>query len=248
MRNITKKIILSTVIFLSVMGFVNRVNATEASLYISPTSLTKNTGDTFNISIGFNALSNKVCAVEGTLVLNNLSCQSIAVASDVIAQSSPTCSNLHFLIGIPNCTTLDKNIISISVKSGSVGTSSINVTSVDIIGEGSSAGSTSASGNYTINSIPVVKSQSETVVQKAVVQKEIEETKQTENQIVKNDSEVVLNVVDETINQPAGLVEAKVSKGIFGWIWSNIVWIIILILSNATTYIICRINYKINKR
>jgi len=156
MKNITTKIILSAIIFLSVVGFVGIVNAAEASLYVSPATLTKTAGDTFTTSVGFNASGSKVCAVEGTLVFNNLTCQTITVASDVMAQSSPTCSNPYFLIGIPNCTTSGKTLLTLSIKAGNTGTASISATGVDIIGEGASVGSASTSGNYTINAIPVI--------------------------------------------------------------------------------------------
>jgi hypothetical protein len=153
MKNTKIKIILSAIICLSVVGFVGKVNAAGPSLYVSPATLTKTAGSTFSVSAGINASGSKVCAVEGTLVFNNLSCQSITLASDVMAQSSPTCSNPYFLIGIPNCTTSDKTLLTLSVRAGSAGTASINATGVDIIGEGASVGSASTSGNYTINAV-----------------------------------------------------------------------------------------------
>ncbi len=116
MKNTKTKIILSVIIFLSVVGFIGTVNAAGASLYVSPATLTKTAGNTFSVSVGFNASGSKVCAVEGTLVFNNLTCQSITIASVVMAQSSPTCSNPHFLIGIPNCATSDKTLITCRLR------------------------------------------------------------------------------------------------------------------------------------
>lgn len=152
-KNIKTKIVLSVIISL---GFIGSVSAASSSLYISPTVLTKTAGDTFNVSVGANAQGNKVCAVEGTLVFNNLTCQSITVPSDVMAQNSPTCTNPHYLIGIPGCTVTDKTILTVTVKAGTAGNASLSQTSVDIIGEGASLGSSSTSGNYTINSVPAV--------------------------------------------------------------------------------------------
>ena len=152
MKNIKTKIILSAV-FLSIIGFSGAVNAAGASLYVSPASITKTAGNIFDVSVGANASGNKVCAVEGMLVFNNLTCQSITVASDAMAQSSPTCSNPYFLIGIPNCTISDKALLTVSVKAGSAGKASISPSGVDIIGEGVSLGSASISGNYTINAV-----------------------------------------------------------------------------------------------
>jgi len=154
MKNIKTKIILSAIIFLSITGLSGTANAAEASLYVSPASIAKTAGNIFSASVGFTAANNKVCAVEGTLVFSNLTCQGITVADGVMAQSSPTCSNPHFLIGVPNCATSDKTLLTISVKAGNAGNASISVTGVDIIGEGSSVGSTSTKGNYTINAIP----------------------------------------------------------------------------------------------
>lgn len=176
MKNIRTKIILLTIIFLSIISVTNIAYAKESSLYVSPTDLTKTTGDTFNVSVGFNASGNKVCAVEGTLNFDNLSCQSITVVNGVMTQSTPTCSNPYFLIGIPNCTTLDKVFLTISVRTGSSETASINFTEVDLIGEGLSVGSGSIAGNYTISSVTI----SEEVVEPNSVVSESESTITTE--------------------------------------------------------------------
>ena len=127
----------------------------QSSLYVSPATLTKTAGESFTASVGFNASGSKVCAVEGTLVFNGLTCQSITVASDVMAQSTPTCANPSFLIGIPNCTTSDKALLTLSVRAGNAGTATISMTGVDIIGEGASLGSASTSGSYTINAVVI---------------------------------------------------------------------------------------------
>jgi hypothetical protein len=154
MKNIKTKIILSAIVCLSVVGLAGTVNAAGASLYVSPASITKTAGNTFSASVGFTVANNKVCAVEGTLVFNNLTCQSITVATGLMAQTAPTCSDPRFVIGIPNCATSDKTLLTASVKAGSAGTASISVTGVDIIGEGVSVGSVSTKGNYTINAVP----------------------------------------------------------------------------------------------
>ena len=155
MKNAKTKIILSAIISLSVVGFAGTAFAADSSVYISPASLTKNTGETFVVSAGVNTSANKVCAVEGTVVFNNLSCQSITLASGVNPQSTPTCSNPYFLIGVPGCTTADKVLFTVLTKAGSVGVASVSFTGVDVIGEGVSVGTASVSGNYTINAIPV---------------------------------------------------------------------------------------------
>lgn len=154
MRNIKTTVILSAIVLLSVIGFVGSVDAAGPSLYISPASLTKTVGNIFSASMGLNASGNKVFAVEGTLVFNNLFCQSITVTDGLMAQSVPTCSNPHFLIGIPNGTSLDKTLLTLSVKAVNAGVASVGLTGVDIIGEGVSIGSAATGGNYTINAVP----------------------------------------------------------------------------------------------
>jgi hypothetical protein len=153
MKNNTTKIILSAIVFLSATSFAGIAAAATPSLYVSPANLTKTVGNTFSASVVVNASGNKFCAVEGTLVFDNLSCQSITVASDSTPQSSPTCSNPYFLIGVPNCATSDKSLLIVSVRAGKTGTASIGLTGVDIMGEGVSVGSASASANYTINAV-----------------------------------------------------------------------------------------------
>jgi len=153
MKNTKTKIILSAIIFLSFAGFVGIASAAGPSLYVSPASLTKTAGDIFSVSVGVSVSGSKVCAVEGTLVFTNLSCQDITVVGDVNPQSAPTCSNPHFLIGAPGCTTADKTLFMVSVKAESAGAASIGFTGVDIIGEGVSVGLASAGGNYIINTV-----------------------------------------------------------------------------------------------
>ena len=150
-----KIIILSVAIsFLFISGIVGTVFGAGASLYVTPSNTTKVSGDAFNVEVGVNVSGNKVCAVEGTIVLKNLSCQNIAVSSGLMSQSVPSCSNPHFLIGIPNCTTGNKVLFTASVTAINAGTSTIYSTGVDIISEGVSVGSTSAIANYMIQPAP----------------------------------------------------------------------------------------------
>ncbi|MFA5878469.1 MAG: hypothetical protein WC845_03845 [Candidatus Staskawiczbacteria bacterium] len=241
MKNIKTKIILSAIIFLSAISFVGIANATGASLYVSPASITKTAGDTFTVSVGFSASGNKVCAVEGTLVFNNLSCQSITVASDVMAQSSPTCSNPHFLIGIPNCTTLDKTLLTVSIGAGSAGPSSTSVTGVDIIGEGASVGSASTVGNYTITA-PVVAEQKEPVTQKVVTQK-VEQ----KEEVAPNNGQVVAQGQEESTPDNLGLAS------LMGTTKNTNIWLLLLVaiiigLGYGAFYFFKRFKINITKR
>jgi len=133
-------------------GFYSEVNAESTSIYISPTNLSKTVGNIFDMSVKVNPGGQKVCLVEGKLALNKLSCQKITMGSAISAQTSPSCDDLSFLLGIQGCTTSDKTIFTVTVKAESAGSGTASFTGVDIIGEGISISSTSLSGSYTITS------------------------------------------------------------------------------------------------
>ena len=134
-------------------------NASNSSIYISPGSLDKKVGDTLVLVTSVNTDGSKVCAVEGKLQLDsNLSCQSIVVGEGMMAQKSPSCTDLSFLIGIPNCTTVNKTLFTVAVKAEKKGVSSVTFADVDVIGEGFSLSNASVGGSYNLTStyVPVV--------------------------------------------------------------------------------------------
>ena len=143
------KILLFAGTLVGVFGFYCLAEAATPSIYVSPATLSKNVGEMFNLSVGVST-GQKVCVVEGKLNLDKLSCQSVTVADGVNAQSSPTCANLYFLIGIPGCTTSNKTLFTVSVKGNSAGTATAGFTSVDVIGEGVSVSSAASGGSYTL--------------------------------------------------------------------------------------------------
>ncbi len=152
-KNKTKILFLGIIILVGGLGFYQSAGA-AGSVYVSPATLSKNVGELFNLSVGVSG-GEKVCAVEGKLNLNKLSCQSVNMVDGVMAQSSPTCNNLYFLIGIPGCTTSNKTLFTVNVKAGSAGIAAANFTGVDIIGEGMSVSSASVGGSYTLTAISV---------------------------------------------------------------------------------------------
>lgn len=163
MKN-SKTIIISSILSLSVLVFAGQAFASETSLSVSPLSLTKNVGETLDISVGLITGGSKVCVVEGTLAFENLSCVSISVAEGLIAQTTPTCANPHFEIGIPSCTTSDKALFKVSAQAKYAGNATVGFTKVDIIGAGTSLSSNSAFGTYTIHApVATPKTQPETV-------------------------------------------------------------------------------------
>lgn len=147
------KILISVFALTAVFSVVGIAEA-AGGVYVSPASATKNIGNSFDISVGVSETASKVYAVEGTLVFDKLTCKAITVADGVTTQTSPTCVNPYFLLGIPSGTTAGKVLFTVSVSAGSAGQAAISFTGVDIIGEGVSIGSASTDGNYTINAIP----------------------------------------------------------------------------------------------
>lgn len=153
-KNKIKILFLGFVVMIGGLSFYQPAGAAGASVYVSPATLSKNVGESFNLSVGVSG-GEKVCAVEGKLNLNKLSCQSVSAGDGVMAQSSPSCSNLYFLIGIPGCATSNKTLFTVNVKAVSAGIAAANFTGVDIIGEGMSVSSASVGGSYALTSVSV---------------------------------------------------------------------------------------------
>ncbi len=146
-----------TLAFVSVFGLYDTVFAASSASF-SPSGISKNTNDVFDISFLVNPTGNKVCAIEGDLAIRNLSIMNIALSGNVIAQTAPSATNHKFLLGIPGCTTADSLIFTITARAGSAGTASVSLNSLDIIGEGNTLGSAHTDATYTIIAVaPIIK-------------------------------------------------------------------------------------------
>jgi len=136
-------------------GFSNPAEAANPSIYVSPASQSKEVGDIFDISVKINPVGEKICVVEGKLLVDKLDVQNIKVATDegIFPQTSPSFSNsFYFLLGIEGCTTQDKTLFTARVKAKSAGNAEVSFQNVDIIGEGVSISSDFSSGTYTLTS------------------------------------------------------------------------------------------------
>ena len=74
-----------TILILGIVGvliFGNQIALAQdsPSVFVSPANLTKNVGEDFDLAIKVNPAGQKVCAVEGQLVLSKLTVQEIKVA------------------------------------------------------------------------------------------------------------------------------------------------------------------------
>jgi hypothetical protein len=144
-----KKIFLSSLIAsgLLVSSFAF---ADSANVSVSPATGNQVAGSSVSATVSVNPSGNKVCVVSGTVSFTNLSCTSIAVTSGLVAQTAPTCASPNFTLGIPKCTTALQNLFSITTTGGAVGSASITLSGVKVIGAGTDVASTSQSASYTV--------------------------------------------------------------------------------------------------
>ncbi len=133
------------------------VNASNSLIYITPNNLNKKVGDAFVLVATVDTAGSKVCAVEGTLQLDKLSCQNIVLGEGIMAQKQPSCADPSFLLGIPSCTIVNKALFTVAVKGEKVGNATVGFADVDVIGEGFSLSNTSVGGNYNLSAVSTVK-------------------------------------------------------------------------------------------
>jgi hypothetical protein len=205
--------------------FVFSGTAFASNLFVAPTNTVYTEGTNLNISVKINPSGVKTCAAEGTIILDNLSCKSITLSSDVMAQTMPTCSNPYFFIGIPSCTLSEKDIFTVSAIAGKGGPASIKFSAVDLIGEGMSVGSTFVSGSYTINSVPVVEVKPQPVVTPKTNLPSVDKTKSTSNKA--SVTEVATNT--NLLSQTASVLDTDINFN-YGWLLSVILGVVGLIV------------------
>jgi len=146
-----KKIFIkSLVIVIGILAFGQAAVASSAELSVLPSYESNIVGALFDTSVQINPTNNKVCVVKGTLNLNNLSCQNITLASELIAQTMPTCLTPSFVVGIPKCATSRQDLFMMSVSGNTVGQASISLSDVKVIGVGTDISFDSQSGLYNI--------------------------------------------------------------------------------------------------
>ena len=151
------------------MSFGGTVYADSVSVFVSPTSVTKNVGEAFNAVVKVSNSSTKIFAVEGTLAFTNLTCKSITVADGLMPQSAPTCAHPYFLIGIPSGTNVETTLLTVLVSGNTEGSGVVSIMPVDIMGEGSSLSKIAIAGSYTIKSVDAVKNTIDTTKSNSVV-------------------------------------------------------------------------------
>lgn len=216
----TKKIILlSTVVILGSIVLGQVAFAANPALSVLPATASKNVGTAFNVSVQLDTQGNKVCVVKGTLNFNNLTCRSVTVASGLIAQTTPTCSNPSFVIGIPKCTTVNQNILTVSVKGNSVGQAATSIVSGKVIGVGAEIAFSAKAGAYSITAVP-----------SQVVEPEKITPPVTEEELVVQPEPAPVAKTDFGAEIPSNVAAASLSSMIGNFFQSPIGYVIIIII------------------
>ena len=146
-----KKIILGIATLALLINF-NFVEASTPLLNAWSTSMDREVGDTFDIFVNINPVGEKVCVVEGTINLSNLSCQKITVSDGIQSRIYPSCEDLSFSLGIKGCSTESKTLFTVNVKADSAGSNPVNFSNVDILGAGVSLPFISIDAEFAISS------------------------------------------------------------------------------------------------
>jgi hypothetical protein len=246
MKNTNIKILFLSFVLLSVFSFAVTAQAAGDSLYVSPATLTVNAGNNITVSAIAGTSGDKICAVQGTIVFNNMTCQNITVTNGLLVQNSPTCSNPNFILAIPKCTTTDTTLFTVLSKAGNAGTASISFSAVKLAGVGVVVSTTSVGGNYTVNALPVVQTQTPPVKQPKVTKTTTPKTEQVVT------ASKTITPTPETNNLQASLAGATGTKSLLAtignWFISNIIWIVVLIVATGSAYLVGRMSCKNSKR
>ena len=139
-------------ILLILTGIIGVVDSAGPYVQITPAKANITTRNNYAVTVGVNASGSKICVVEGTLDFSNITCRGITPATGVIVESTPTCANPHFIIGIPHCTTTNTTLLKLTISSQVEGSGTIKLSKVDVIGEGVTVSSDSIGAKYTIKS------------------------------------------------------------------------------------------------
>lgn len=221
-----KIILLSLLIIVSVFGISQTALADNVILSVSPASTKNAIGENINASVQLDPAGNKVCVVKGTINLDNLSCRSITVANGLVAQTTPTCANPNFVIGIPKCEISTPSIISMSVKGTKTGPAILSLTGVSVVGSGTYIASSTLDGAYNIYAPQKYTPKSETTVK-------TEPTPKTDQEVVV----LAQNTTEPSVNKPVVSASLLTAFMNYIYIWGTTTWLLILILALAVIYV-----------
>jgi hypothetical protein len=125
-------------------------NLEGSSIIVLPQSGSYLVGKPFIAGAALIPQNNQTCSVQGTVVLNNLTCQNIVMAPGLGVQTAPTCQNLTFAVTIPSCTTNNMILFAVGGTPIAAGAASVTLTNVTAQGPANALDMQIFGGNYTI--------------------------------------------------------------------------------------------------
>ena len=223
-----KIILLSTLVILGGLVLCQSVYAANANVFVFPATASKNVSTTFSALVKLDPQENKVCVVKGILNFSNLTCQSVSVASGLIVQKAPTCQSPSFVLGVPKCTTIAQNILTVSMKGSNVGQAILSLTGVNVIGAGTAVAFSGENGTYNITAASAA-----TPKQKTPVSQSVEQPAETQQ-------------VQTTVNQtvPGNVGAASFSSIAAAYFWPLLIILIIICVGYGIYYFLKKKNSK----
>ncbi len=241
------------ILFFAVANFAI---AASSSVFVSPANLEIEKGQSFDLSVKVDGAGQKICVVEGKINFSNLSCRSISISDGLWAQTSPTCVNSYFLVGIQGCDSAVRNLFTVNVETINSGNAGIGLSDIDIVGEGVSISNTSTGGNYIIIT-PVValsnQSQSPAVKSNPKTTPENSENQavpqQIEDQIPNLITSITPVVSEKEAEQGSASLLASMANILsFGtgkaWLSTISAMIVLIILGSGAIYLAKKIRKK----
>lgn len=149
MEKLNKNLLI--LLFLSFAFLLSKeTQAVTASLWISPKSQSHSLEEEFDISLGITPNEGSVDALQGDLILENLSCKSLSLAEGISAVTMPSCSNLKFVLGIQGGTASQKTLFKLRVKGVGEGTAKVTPKVTEVYSMGNLVNFTQEGALYTI--------------------------------------------------------------------------------------------------
>jgi hypothetical protein len=131
LQKIYRSILVCTALYAGQIAY-----ASDTTLYLSSNDTSVDVGESVQISLSVSPSGAKVCAVEGTLEFDGITCGNITLADGLAPQHTPTCADPYFLIGVPGCVLEDRLLATIDAKTENVTNARIGLVNVEGIGEG----------------------------------------------------------------------------------------------------------------
>jgi hypothetical protein len=238
-----KKIIFLSLLIVAGLFFINNsAYAIDSALSVLPATGNQNINTSFDVSVNINPEGNNVCVVKGTINFDKLSCNSVVVTSGLYSITTPTCENPNFILGIPKCSSVAQNILTISVKGSEIGTGNVFFTNVKVVGAGVFLPAASNSGAYNITSVKALST--EKLEPESLDQASEEPVLENENPVVEENSADATNAAAEEKvsenNNSGNAWTAGFLSVAQKYIWQILIVFLVAIVAYAIYYFITK--------